>query len=164
MNISEPLIELLKNSVLFWSLIACFFAQISKLFIQLIFYQEWRPSVVIETGGMPSSHSSLVTATAAGVGIELGFDHPGFAIASTLAFIVMYDASGIRRSAGMIASRVNELPTEYWPTIPISPLKETLGHSRIEILVGALLGPAISIPGIVLLGSPLELLQNLGLI
>ena len=162
MNLPSFFLELLDNSVLCWSLIACLIAQFSKLFIELIFSQKWRPAVLIETGGMPSSHSALVTATASGIGLKIGFDNPEFALASTLAFIVMYDASGIRRSAGVIATRVNELPVESWPSLPLKPLKETLGHSRIEVFVGALIGPAIAVPGILLIGSPISWMENLG--
>ena len=162
MNFPETFLAILDNTVLSWALIACLSAQISKLFIELIFFQKWRPVVLIETGGMPSSHSALVTATASGVGLELGFDDPVFALASTIAFIVMYDASGIRKAAGKIAERVNELPAESWPSFLSSPLKETLGHSRLEVFVGALIGPAIALPGIILLGSPLKLIENLG--
>ncbi len=153
---SESVLAILDNSVLTWALIACGMAQLSKLFFELIFYQKLRFAVLLETGGMPSSHSSLVTATAAGVGLEFGFDNPVFALACTIAFIVMYDASGVRRSAGIIAARINELPVENWPSIPEKPLKESLGHSRIEVLIGALLGPAIAIPGIILVGSPMH--------
>ena len=115
---------LLDNAVLAWGLAACGLAQLSKLIVELILYRRWRPAVLLETGGMPSSHSALVTGTAAGVGWEMGFDHSGFALAATVAFVVMYDASGIRRSAGLIAKRVNELPAENWPDFPDSPLKE----------------------------------------
>ena len=94
-------IYILDNAVLAWGLAACGLAQFSKLLFELIFKQRWRPSVLIETGGMPSSHSALVTGTAAGIGLQLGFNDPVFALASTIAFIVMYDASGIRRSAGL---------------------------------------------------------------
>ncbi len=160
---TSPFKELLDNQVLTWGLIACGFAQFSKLFVELIFFQRWNPNVLLETGGMPSSHSALVTGTAAGVGLELGFNHPSFALASTLAFIVMYDASGVRRAAGMISARVNELPAENWPSFPEAPLKESLGHSRIEVLVGSLIGPAIALPGISFLGSPLHFLPYLGL-
>ena len=102
-------VYILDNAVLAWGLAACGLAQISKLLFELIFKKTWRPSVLIETGGMPSSHSALVTGTAAGIGLQLGFDDPLFALASTIAFIVMYDASGIRRSAGITAERVNQI-------------------------------------------------------
>ena len=86
-------------------------------------------------------------------------------MASTIAFIVMYDASGIRRSAGLTASKVNQIskasPNESFAE---SPLKESLGHTKIEVLVGSLFGPSIALPGIFFIGSPLDLLQMIGLV
>ena len=155
--------DLFDNAVLAWGLIACGLAQLMKLFFELIINRRWRPSVLFETGGMPSSHSALVTGTAAGVGWELGFSHPGFALAVTVAFVVMYDASGIRRAAGLTAERVNLLPAKNWSPPPDDLLKESLGHSRLEVLVGSLIGPSISLPGIIFVGSPFHLVQDLGL-
>ena len=167
MNLSESFssmsIQLLDNEVLTWALLSCGIAQVSKLIVELIKKGQWRPQVLVETGGMPSSHSALVTATASGVGMQLGFDHSGFALAATVAFVVMYDASGIRRSSGLTAARLNQLPDEVWTTPPELPLKETLGHSRLEVLVGGLMGPAIALPGMVFAGSPLQWLQIMGL-
>ena len=154
--------EVMDNSSLAWGLAACGVAQLSKLFIELLVHRRWRPSVLIETGGMPSSHSALVTGTAASIGWTLGFDHPTFSLAAMVAFVVMYDASGIRRAAGFTAARVNALPSEAWDEPPAKALKETLGHSRLEVLVGSLLGPAIALPGLALLGSPLEVAQRIG--
>ena len=159
----SPFLEILDNAVLAWALIACGLAQLSKLIVELFLYQKWRPSVIFETGGMPSSHSAFVTGTASGVGLQLGFDHPGFAIAATLAFVVMYDASGIRRASGLIAERVNSLPDKTWPSPFPQPLKESLGHTRLEVLVGSFIGPLVALPGIIFLGSPLHLIQMLGL-
>ncbi len=160
------MLEFLDNGVFSWGLLACGIAQLSKLIVELIQYRRWRPAVLLETGGMPSSHSAFVTGTASGVGLQMGFNHPSFAIASTLAFVVMYDASGIRRAAGATAARVNQLPDEIWESLN-SPekfeLKETLGHSRLEVFVGSLIGPAVAIPGIVYLGSPLQIAQHFGL-
>ncbi len=158
-------IYILDNAVLAWGLAACGLAQFSKLLFELIFKQRWRPSVLIETGGMPSSHSALVTGTAAGVGLQLGFNDPVFALASTIAFIVMYDASGIRRSAGLTAAKVNKIlkdnSNEELSSETI--LKESLGHTKIEVLVGSLLGPIVALPGIFFIGSPLHILQKIGL-
>ncbi|WP_413744095.1 divergent PAP2 family protein [Synechococcus sp. MIT S9451] len=154
--------QLLDNGVLVWGLVACGLAQLSKLLIELVVHRRWRPAVLIETGGMPSSHSALVTGTAAGVGWQNGFNDPVFALAVTVAFVVMYDASGIRRAAGFTAARVNALPDSSWDTLPEKPLKETLGHSRLEVLVGSLFGPLIALPGLALAGSPLELAQRIG--
>ena len=164
-GLESQLINILDNAVLAWGLAACGLAQISKLLFELIFKQRWRPSVLIETGGMPSSHSALVTGTAAGVGLQLGFNDPLFALASTVAFIVMYDASGIRRSAGLTAARVNQISKDRTNESASEPsLKESLGHTKIEVLVGSLFGPTVALPGIFFFGSPLHLLQMIGLV
>ena len=156
-------LEIFDNAVLAWGLFACGLAQLSKLIFELLANKKWRPSVLIETGGMPSSHSALVTGTAAGVGWQLGFNDPGFALASTIAFIVMYDASGIRREAGNISKRVNLLPSKLWQDSFNNDLKENLGHSRLEVLVGSIIGPLVTLPGLVFIGSPLHLFQLIGL-
>ena len=157
-------IYILDNAVLAWGLAACGIAQFSKLLFELIFNQRWRPSVLIETGGMPSSHSALVTGTAAGIGLQLGFNDPLFALASTIAFIVMYDAAGIRRSAGLTAAKVNEILRDNYSELSTETiLKESLGHTKIEVLVGSFVGPIVALPGIFFLGSPLHILQMIGL-
>ena len=114
---------------------------------------------------MPSSHSALVTGTAAGVGLQLGFNDPVFALASTIAFIVMYDASGIRRSAGLTAAKVNQIvKVNSNESSSEKYLKESLGHTKIEVLVGSIFGPSIALPGIFFIGSPWHLLQMIGLV
>jgi acid phosphatase family membrane protein YuiD len=164
---SQPLLALLDNAVLWWGLAACGFAQLSKLGVELVVHRRWRPAVLAETGGMPSSHSALMTGTAAALGWERGFDDPLFALAASLSFIILYDASGVRFMAGRIAARVNALPPELWPAQPgevVIPLKENLGHTRLEVLVGSLLGPAVALPGLAWVGSPLQLLLRFGLL
>lgn len=153
------MIDLLNNGVLWWGLAACGIAQLSKLVIELIVHQRWNPRVLIETGGMPSSHSALMTGCAAGIGWQLGFDAPLFALAATLCFVVLYDASGVRRAAGNTAARVNTLSDGA-----LDPLKENLGHTRLEVLIGSLIGPAVALPGLVLVGSPLQLAISWGLL
>ena len=102
------------NGVLAWGLAACGLAQFSKLLIELVVHRRWRPAVLVETGGMPSSHSALLTGTTAGIGWQLGLDDPLFALAATMCFVVLYDASGVRRAAGITAARVNGLPDGLW--------------------------------------------------
>ena len=155
--------QFFNNGVLAWGLAACGVAQLSKLLIELVVHRRWRPAVLIETGGMPSSHSALMTGTAAGVGWTLGFDDALFALAATLAFVVLYDASGVRRAAGLTDARVNALSPGLGETLPapLKPLKENLGHTRLEVLVGSLLGPAVALPGLALVGSPVHLAQTL---
>jgi len=157
------------NGVLAWGLAACGLAQVSKLVIELVVHRRWRPAVLVETGGMPSSHSALLTGTAAGIGWQLGFDNPLFALAATMCFVVLYDASGVRRAAGITAARVNGLPDGLWDAkgegaAALKPLKENLGHTRLEVFVGSVIGPAVALPGLVLVGSPLELAHHLGLL
>ncbi|MGB5134717.1 MAG: divergent PAP2 family protein [Prochlorococcaceae cyanobacterium] len=162
------MIALLNNGVLWWGLAACGVAQLSKLVIELVVHRRWNPRVLVETGGMPSSHSALLTGTAAGLGWQLGFSDPLFALAATMCFVVLYDASGVRRAAGLTAARVNAWTPQdgtggHSVGGPLPRLKENLGHTRLEVLAGALMGPAVALPGLVLLGSPLHLAQLWGL-
>ena len=161
---SAPLLGILDNGALWWGLAACGSAQLSKLLIELVVHRRWNPRVLVETGGMPSSHSALMTGTASALGWQLGFQDPLFALAAVLCFVVLYDASGVRRAAGLTAARLNALPAALWPAAVQErlPLKENLGHTRLEVFVGALLGPAVALPGLVLVGSPLLLAQHLG--
>jgi acid phosphatase family membrane protein YuiD len=145
------------NGVLAWGLAACGIAQLSKLVIELVVHRRWNPKVLVETGGMPSSHSALLTGTAAGLGWQLGFDDPLFALAAIMCFVVLYDASGVRRAAGLTAARVNAQALDDSQ----KPLKENLGHTRLEVLVGSVIGPLVALPGLVLLGSPVQLVQRL---
>ena len=149
------------NGVLAWGLAACGIAQLSKLVIELVVHRRWNPKVLVETGGMPSSHSALLTGTAAGLGCQLGFDDPLFALAAIMCFVVLYDASGVRRAAGLTAARVNSLDEAVAQDESQKPLKENLGHTKLEVLVGSVIGPLIALPGLVLLGSPVQLVQNL---
>nr|AUG32733.1 hypothetical protein PLO_761 [Paulinella longichromatophora] len=154
--------DVLDNGTLSWALIACGLAQFSKLLIEVVYYKRWRPAILIETGGMPSSHSALVSGTAAGIGWEQGMNDPLFALSVAIAFIIMYDASGVRKAAGNISYRVNSLPDDVWNGIEPHPLKENLGHTRLEVLVGSLLGPTVVLSGLALEGSPLHIIHRFG--
>ena len=165
---SSPVVGIFDNGVMWWGLAACGAAQLSKLVIELLVHRRWNPRVLVETGGMPSSHSALLTGTTAALGWVQGFDGPLFALAAVLCFVVLYDASGVRRAAGLTAARVNAMGDNAMASAPASaesapkPLKENLGHTRLEVLIGALMGPLVALPGLVLLGSPLQLAQGLG--
>lgn len=102
----------------------------------------------VSTGGMPSAHSSLVSALAASVGISHGLGSTLFAVTAIFALIVMFDAQGVRRAAGLQASMLNQIIEElvkqhHWPRR--QKLAELLGHSRHEVLAGMLLGIAIAL-------------------
>ena len=149
---------LFNNSVLFWSLLSCLLAQFFKIIFNFFSTGEIRFGIMFETGGMPSSHSALITGAASGIGCELGFDSPVFALSVAIALIVMYDASGVRKSAGIQAAEINNLSKKLDPKSEVN-LKETLGHTKVEVLVGSLLGPLITLPGIFFLGSPIQIFE-----
>ena len=144
------------NSVLFWSLLSCLLAQFLKIVFNFFSNGEIRFAIMFETGGMPSSHSALITGAASGIGYELGFDSSIFALSVAIALIVLYDASGVRKSAGIQAAEINKLSKKLDPKSELF-LKETLGHTKIEVMVGSFLGPLITLPGMFFLGSPLKI-------
>tara|TARA_A100001388_G_C28640872_1_gene437008 strand:- start:259 stop:738 length:480 start_codon:yes stop_codon:yes gene_type:complete len=144
------------NTVLFWSLLSCLIAQFFKIIFNFLSTGKIRLGIMFETGGMPSSHSALITGASSGIGYELGFDNPIFALAVAVSLIVMYDASGVRKSAGNQASVINKLSKKLDSKSEIN-LKETLGHTKFEVIVGSILGPLITLPGIFFIGSPLHI-------
>lgn len=99
--------------------------------------------ILVRTGGMPSSHSAMVTSLASSIGFIEGFQSSIFALAVCFSLIVMYDASGVRRSVGIQAGILNqmiaELSTEN-PEFKISRIREFIGHTPFEVLVGACFG------------------------
>ena len=103
--------------------------------------------VLFSTGGMPSSHSALVTSLATATGLQFGFGSGYFAISSVLALIVMYDARGVRQESGQHARILNQILRELFSGHAISEreLKELLGHTTIEVFVGALVGIAYTL-------------------
>ena len=154
------LLELVNNKLLFWSLVSCLSAQILKIVFNFFSAGELRYGIIFETGGMPSSHSALITSIASGLGMNLGFDDPIFALAVAISLIVMYDASGVRRSAGLNAKEINKLSKSFDEKSTLN-LKETLGHTKLEVFVGSILGPLISLPGMVFIGSPLSIFHSI---
>ena len=150
----------LDNSVLFWSLLSCLLAQFFKIIFNFFSTGKIRFGIMFETGGMPSSHSALITGATSGIGLQLGFDSPIFALAIAVSLIVMYDASGVRKAAGIQAAEINKLSKKLDSKSEVN-LKETLGHTKIEVMVGSFLGPLITIPGIIFIGSPLTIFKYL---
>lgn len=96
---------------------------------------------LIGYGGMPSNHSAIVTSMAALIALKQGIDHPAFGVALTLAFIVILDASSLRRQVGKQAQAINRLNQER---ADAPPLRERMGHSRWEILGGVVCGIAVA--------------------
>lgn len=126
-----------------WAGVAAWvFAQIAKLLIHMYRTRRFDHGFLLRLGGMPSSHSAAMVAVATSVGLRLGFDSAVFAVALAIALIVMVDAQSVRRAAGQQAKLLNQIVQELFKAHHLSQQKlaEFLGHTRIEVLFGALLG------------------------
>ena len=135
--------EIAQNQVLLTGLLAWFVAQGLKVIFTVIVDRKIDLSRMFGLGGMPSSHSAVVCALATGCGLTCGFDSPEFAIAAILATVVMTDAAGVRRVAGKQAVQINLIVKQMIETghgLTYENMKELLGHTPFEVLVGAILG------------------------
>jgi acid phosphatase family membrane protein YuiD len=130
------------NRALICALVAWGTAQIVKVPVEYLRTRRWQWGWLFTTGGMPSSHASLIVGAANSIGLYFGYDSPLFALGIAVAMIVTYDAAGVRRQAGMHAERINLLFEELlrghlWNE---EELREVLGHSPLEVLGGILWG------------------------
>ena len=139
--------EIIRNYALWIALCAWFAAQVIKIIIELLRKRKLHWGLLMSSGGMPSSHSSFVTAVTTVIGLTEGFDSPIFALGAIVSLIVMYDASGVRRAAGKQAKVINELLDSIENTgVELDKkLKEMLGHTPIEVAAGAVLGIVIAL-------------------
>ena len=133
---------ILQNKALIAGLAAWLLAQLIKVPLDFFRTRRWNWALLLTTGGMPSSHSSLMTATTLAIGLYYGLDHPAFALGIAITMIVTYDAAGVRQQAGIHAQRINVLFDELLHGHPISDkdLREVLGHTPLEVVGGILLG------------------------
>ncbi|MBI5945935.1 MAG: divergent PAP2 family protein [Chloroflexi bacterium] len=136
------LLTLFDNKVLIAVLIAWLLAQALKIPTEYLRSRRWMWAMFFAPGGMPSSHSALLVSGTLAVGLYLGFNEPLFGIAVAITMIVVHDAAGVRRQAGMHAERINLLFEELlqghmWDE---NELKEVIGHTPLEVIGGILLG------------------------
>lgn len=125
-------------------------AQILKVIIFIITHKKINFKIFTTTGGMPSSHSAGVVALTTSVGLIEGFSSISFSIALGFSLVVIQDAQGLRRAAGKTAATLNRLVGEWnlhnnEQTKPYEVLKELLGHTPLEVLMGIFLGIAIAL-------------------
>lgn len=136
--------SVLHNTSLLTALIATVATQVIKVLLILITEKRLAFGRLLETGGMPSSHTAAVTALATSFGLKLGWSSPEFALTAVFGGIVMYDATGIRRAAGVQAELINDLVQElahlFDEGFQPQALKTLLGHTYPQVLVGALVG------------------------
>ncbi|QXM06028.1 divergent PAP2 family protein [Crassaminicella indica] len=131
-----------RNEVLYATLLSWFIAQTLKVIITLIKEKRVNLYRFVGSGGMPSSHSSLVMSLSTAIGLKHGWDSTFYALSLAFALIVMYDASGVRRAVGKQAIILNKIIEDRQKHKPIGEkrLKELIGHTPVEVLVGAILG------------------------
>lgn len=119
-----------------------FFIQLFKLIYDLVTTKQFNFKRILGAGGMPSSHSAVVTSLATMIGISQGIESPIFAVSVIFAFVVMYDAAGIRRAAGKQAELLNKIVnTPGLSGVEVTErLQEVLGHTPTQVFVGAIIG------------------------
>lgn len=140
--------HILDNRILLVSLGSCLLAQAIKLVVELARQRKFDVRTLVTTGGMPSAHSALVSALATGIGQTVGWSSIEFAMATIFAIIVMYDAAGVRRAAGKQAAVLNQIIDEFFEgdhQLSEERLKELLGHTPFQVIVGCGLGIACSL-------------------
>ena len=123
--------------------LAAFFAQVIKFIIFTIHTKKINFKIFTTTGGMPSSHSAGVMGLSTSVGLIEGFDSVIFSVALGYALITMYDAAGVRRAAGKTAACLNKMMDDFYKHDVQAiggKLKELLGHTPFEVIMGALFG------------------------
>ncbi|MBP5261809.1 MAG: divergent PAP2 family protein [Clostridiales bacterium] len=146
----EYLYQLIDNSILITGLCAWILAQILKTFTYLIVNREFKLERLFGDGGMPSGHSATVTSVAVMTGLSQGFDSPVFAVAAILAIVVMHDAMGVRLETGKQAKAINDMQ-EFINKMSgkeltdEEKLKEFVGHTPLQVCMGALLGIVVGI-------------------
>jgi acid phosphatase family membrane protein YuiD len=139
--------SLLDNRILVSSFLAWAVAQVSKTILDLFRQRKLILSRLVSSGGMPSSHSALVTGLATATGRVMGLSSASFAIAVVIASIVMYDAAGVRRAVSIQARILNQMIEEAFQGSPMAEkrLRELIGHTPIQVFVGALLGIGVAL-------------------
>jgi acid phosphatase family membrane protein YuiD len=138
---------LFDNRVLISAFLAWAIAQISKTIYELFRQRKLVISRLVSSGGMPSSHSALVTGLATATGRLDGVGSTAFAISVVLASIVMYDAAGVRRAVSLQARILNQMLDEAFAGHPIAEkrLRELIGHTPVQVFVGGLLGIVVGL-------------------
>ncbi len=141
------ILDIFKNEALISGLAAWLLAQILKVPFEFFRSRKWNWAMLLAAGGMPSSHSSLMVGATMAIGLHEGFDSSMFALGVAITMIVIYDAAGVRRQAGMHAERINVLFEELlrghiWSE---EELREVLGHTPLEVTGGVLLGILVAI-------------------
>ena len=143
----DVLLQMLNNFPLMIAVLSMAVAQIIKIIYYYVTDSELNLFHFIEAGGMPSAHSAMMTSLTISIGLTSGWGSTAFAVAFIISLVVMYDAMGVRRAASQQAFILNKLVDDMYATSggKIEKLKEIMGHSPVEVIVGSILGACVSI-------------------
>lgn len=135
-------IQIIENKYIIVPFFVWLAVQIFKVIYDLIVFKKLNFRRLVGAGGMPSSHSAIVMTITVMLGKQLGFDSSIFAVSLIFSLVVMYDAAGVRRAAGKQAKLLNKIvDTPGLTGIEVQEkLVEVLGHTPIQVFVGAFLG------------------------
>jgi len=135
-----------RNKIIIIAFITWIVNQSLKLMVFYITEKKWDMRRFVGAGGMPSTHSALSVCVAITIGLKEGWDSPLFALAIVIAFIIMADAAGVRRETGEQAKVLNKIILEFFEERKIRDknLKELVGHTPFEVIVGAFIGSVMA--------------------
>ncbi len=143
-------LDFFTNPVGVSTLLGWFLGQVLKVPVEYLRHKRWDWTLLLSAGGMPSSHSALMTSVTASIGLNVGWGSPIFALALAVTAIIVYDATGVRRQAGFHAERINEILRELLhlkrlEEDQVSYLREIIGHTPGEAIAGVFFGIMIAI-------------------
>ncbi len=144
------LLDFFINPVGVSTMLGWILGQLIKVPVEYLRHKRWDWTLLLSAGGMPSSHSALMTAVTTSIGLNAGWGSPVFALALAITAIVVYDATGVRRQAGFHAERINQIIRELFQLKKleedeVSYLREIIGHTPGEAFAGVLFGAAIAL-------------------
>ena len=139
--------QIVHNRVILAGFFAWALAQSMKVVLGVVRERRFNFKWFVGSGGMPSSHAATVTAAAVSVGMQEGFYSTVFAVSAVFAFIIMFDAQGVRRQAGKQAQALNDILDDIYAQrgIKWEPLVELFGHTPIEVFAGAIVGIIVAV-------------------
>ena len=149
--------EIITNKVLIIPICSWVIAQVMKVIIILIRKKQLDLRFLVGSGGMPSAHSAFVTALAASVALIEGLGSVAFGISAIFAFIVIYDAAGVRRSVGQQSVILNRIMREFRDRRPVTELghdlREFIGHTQLQVIIGVLIGIVVAWSWLIVAGA-----------
>jgi acid phosphatase family membrane protein YuiD len=144
------ILDFFTNPVGVSTMLGWILGQLIKVPVEFLRHKRWDWTLLLSAGGMPSSHSALMTAVTTSIGLNAGWGSPVFALALAITAVVVYDATGVRRQAGFHAERINQIIRELLhlqklEEDEVSYLREIIGHTPGEAVAGVFFGASIAL-------------------